>query len=398
MKADTTLIFVDPVGGLAGDMMLAALLDAGADEALLASLPERLGMKDVVITHGMVRRGGFRGEHVEIGFDEAAHPHSRTLPQVEAIIDAAELDEPVRDRAKRVFRTLAKAEAAVHGHPIDKVHFHEVGAVDAICDIVGSCELLAQLAPSEIVCGPLPMGHGFVTGAHGQIPLPAPAVAELLDGIPVYDAQVEGETVTPTGMALLKTLATRFAAMPPMTVQKIGIGAGSKDFPRRANLLRLFCGKGIAQEASREEELLQLACTIDDMEPRLLAYVIERVHQVGALEAFVTPVVMKKGRPAHLLSVLCEPTMAPTIEGLIFAETTTLGLRRAPVSRSRLDRRSEQVSTRYGEVEVKVAMRGEQALRCTPEYDSCAALAQAADVPVQEVIAAAAQAWRESRS
>lgn len=397
----TRIAYLDCVGGVAGDMLLAALLDAGADEGLLRSLPARLGFDDVKVTWEERRSHGFAARHVTVRFDEAAHPHHRHLGDVRAIIEGAQLEPAVASRALAVFTRLAQAEATVHGSTVDHVHFHEVGAVDAIVDIVGVCELVASLGIERLVCSALPMGRGSIDSAHGRMPLPAPAVLAMLDGVPVHDAGIEGETVTPTGLALVRELCAEggFGPLPTMTITTSGLGCGSKERPGIPNVVRVVLGQAAQQAAlpgaAGGETLVQLECHVDDLDARVLPDVLDKLLAAGALDTFVVPVLMKKGRPGLLVTVLTRTGQRAVLEELLLRQTTTLGVRGFEVTRRVLGRRQETVETPWGPVEVKVALDDEGgALRCTPEYETCRQLSERAGVSILAVLTAAQAAWK----
>jgi uncharacterized protein (TIGR00299 family) protein len=383
------VLYLDCAGGAAGDMVLCSLVEAADCVELIEELPGILGFADVVLEWPEGRVGGFAARRLGVGFDPEAHPRHRSLADVEAIVDGIELPAGVALMAKNVFRTLAEAEGEVHGEPVESVHFHEVGAVDALVDVLGACLALDRLAVDEVVCSSLPMGHGTVDCAHGTLPLPAPAVAAMLAGVPVHPAGVEGETVTPTGAALVTTLANRFGAMPAMTVEAVGIGAGTAERPGLPNVLRAFVGEVVAPADVGETEHVVVECNMDDLDPRVLPVVIEKLLASGALDASVTPIVMKKGRPGHLLSALARSAALDAVVGVILRETTSLGCRSYPVTKHHLDRRMETVQTPWGEVPVKLALAGGTVLRRVPEFEACAELARATGVPVRDILAAA---------
>ncbi|MEE9562000.1 MAG: nickel pincer cofactor biosynthesis protein LarC [Thermoanaerobaculia bacterium] len=386
------LLYLDCVGGAAGDMVLCALTEAANCESLIEELPKRLGFSDVALEWPAARPGGFAARRLRVRFEPAAHPQHRNLAEVTELLDRADISPAATAMAKRVFRRLADAEGEVHGEPADQVHFHEVGAVDAVIDVLGACLALEQLNVDEVVCSELPMGHGTVSSAHGTLPLPAPAVAAMLPGVPVRPADVEGETVTPTGAALVTTLADRFGAMPAMTVETVGVGAGSAEFPSLPNVLRAFAGTATAAAELSQSEHVIVECNLDDLDPRVLPEVISRLLSSGALDAYVTPLVMKKGRPGHLLTALAPAAAMDGVIDVLLRETTSLGCRSYPVTKYHLQRRMETVQTPWGPVPVKVALAGEQVLRRVPEFDACAELAHAAGVPVRDVLAAATSA------
>lgn len=391
------LLYLDCAGGVAGDMLLSALVEAGGSSAQVEAAVTSLGLDDVHLEWRQARPGGFAARQLCVHFDPKQHPHHRGLKDIEQLINRAKVSRAAANNALQVFKRLAQAEGEVHGAPADEVHFHEVGAVDAVVDILGCCVALDALAPEQIVCSPLPMGRGTVRCAHGVLPLPAPAVAAMLPGVPVYDAGVEGETVTPTGAALVTTLADRFEHMPAMTVKRIGLGAGTREWAERANLVRAFFGALETRDAvpghgavSTSLENIMVECTIDDMDPRLYPLLLDRLMVSGALDVHVTPVIMKKGRPGHLLSALTTPSCLDTVLTTLFRESSTIGCRSYPVTKHAMERRMVSVRTSWGTVPVKLVMLGGNELRRSPELDVCAELAARHGVPVQEVLAAAA--------
>lgn len=398
--------WVDAAGGVAGDMLLAACLDAlarrdGRDpattaRAFLRDLARRLGLRGVRFAAAEVRRGGFRGLHLDVHIDPHAHPHERTPAQVATIVRRGRLSPAVRAAALAVFARLAAAEAEAHGKPLSRIHLHEVGAVDAIVDVVGTAAALERLGVGALHGSVLPQGLGTVRAAHGVLPLPAPAAALLLRGLPVRGVPVEGETVTPTGAALVATLGSSFGPMPAMTVETLGVGAGRHDRPGLANLTRLFVGRPAPTAAATaggggSGEVL-VEANIDDMTPELYDHALERLFEAGALDAFVAPILMKKGRPAHTLSVLVERAKLEPVLRTLFRETTSIGCRLLAVEKRALDRRSVDVHTPWGMIPVKLSLLGGEVLGRRPEYDACRRLARAAGVPLRAVVEAATAA------
>ena len=383
------VLYLDCAGGAAGDMVLCALTGAAGCVPLIEALGGTLGFADVAIDWPKGRSGGFAARRLTVDFDPQAHPRHRTLADVDAIIDGADLPTAVALMAKTVFRTLAEAEGEVHGETAETVHFHEVGAVDAIVDVVGACLALDQLAVDEIACSSLPMGSGTVECAHGTMPLPAPAVAAMLPGVPVHPAGVEGETVTPTGAALVTSFAHSFGTMPAMTVEAVGIGAGSTERPGLPNVLRAFVGEIAEPVETGKTDHVVVECNVDDLDPRVLPVVIERLLASGALDASVTPIVMKKGRPGHLLTALAPTAALDVIVQVLLRETTSLGCRSYPVAKHHLGRRMATVDTPWGPVSVKIALAGDQIVRQVPEFEDCAELARKTGVPVRDILAAA---------
>ena len=399
--------WIDCAGGVAGDMLLGACLDAQSRSAgrkpsaaarlFLRDLVRRLGLPGIRVAAAEVHRGGFRGLHLRIGIDAHAHPHERSLAEVLRIVQRAKLPARVRERAAAVFRRLAEAEAEVHGVPVRRAHLHEVGAVDAIVDVVGVVAALERLGVAHLTCSVLPLGTGTVRCAHGELPLPAPATALLLRGVPIRGVDVEGETVTPTGAALVTALAEGFGPLPAMTLDGLGVGAGTHDRPGLANLTRLFVGTapndGPPAGAGAADDVL-VEANIDDMAPDLYENALERLFAAGAVDAFVTPIVMKKGRPAHKLSALVEAAKVEAVVRTLFRETTTFGCRLVRVEKRALERVELEVPTPWGVVPVKLALAGTEVLGRKPEYDVCRRLARDAGIPLRAVVEAAAAAAR----
>jgi uncharacterized protein (TIGR00299 family) protein len=383
------VLFLDCAGGAAGDMLLCALTEACGDVSFVEELPELLGFPDVTLRWPATRPGGFAARRLDVGFDPSAHPRHRNLTDVEKILEGSGASPDAVDAARRVFRRLAEAEGEVHGQPPDEVHFHEVGAVDAVVDILGACLALTRLDVDEVVCSELPMGRGTVKCEHGELPLPAPAVAAMLRGVPIRPVDVEGETVTPTGAALVTALSDRFGPMPAMTVERLGVGAGSREYPGMPNLVRAFVGSAVPSAGVSTTGNTVVECNIDDLDPRVLPVVIDRLLESGALDAYVTPLVMKKGRPGHLITAIAPEQVIETVVDVILRETSSLGCRTYPVTKYHLERRMETVETPWGPVPVKVALAGDRVLRRVPEFEACAELARSAGVPVRDILAAA---------
>jgi len=381
----------DCVSGIAGDMTLAALVSAGWPEAELRRLPARLRLEGVDIEVTRVRRGPFAAVHVNVRADEK-QPH-RHLHHIEAILDKADLPAAVRDRAKAVFTKLAEAEAEVHGSTVKQVHFHEVGAVDAIVDIAGSLLGLDALGVVTVSASELPLGGGFVDSQHGRIPVPAPATALLLRGAPVRGGPVQAELVTPTGAALLMTLAEAWGDPPAMRLEHVGTGAGTKEFPAHPNILRLLIGERVAAGlVDRTVAVLETA--VDDENPQFMAALLPRLLSLGALDAMLAPVTMKKGRSGLWLTVVCEPADARRLAETVLAETSTLGVRMREERRIELPRYTLEVQTEFGPVQVKVARLPGGGERATPEYESVIEVAARASVAPRVVAAAAVQSFK----
>jgi len=387
--------YFDCFGGAAGDMILAALLHAGLSPTVLERVVAALGLKGVTLEVSTVRRGELSATHLQVRIDPAREHHHRHLPEILALIERAPLSAAVRQQAARVFRRLAEAEASVHGIPVEKVHFHEVGADDALVDIVGACAGLEALDIAGVQCSPIPTGFGTITCAHGVLPVPAPATAELLRGVPLTECNEAAELTTPTGAAILTTLATRFGPLPSMRLVAIGYGAGMRENQTRANVLRVLVGELIDAAAadSEADQIMVLEASMDDVGGQTLAHAVARLLEAGALDAYTVPIMMKKGRPGQLLTVLCRPTDAAALEDVIFEETTTFGVRRHAAHRRKLARQEQTVETPFGTVRLKIGRHGQRVLRVWPEYEDCAAAARANGVALRAVQQAALREW-----
>jgi pyridinium-3,5-bisthiocarboxylic acid mononucleotide nickel chelatase len=393
------IAYLDCASGISGDMTLGALVDAGADLAAIQASIDSLGLPSCRLIRTEVKKKGFRATQITIEH-EPEHKH-RHLHHITAMIGGSTLSARQKDLAKRIFQKLAEAEAKVHGSMIEKVHFHEVGAVDSIADIVGSAIGFDLLGVERIVCSPIPTGHGFVEIAHGRCSIPAPATGELLRGIPLAAFDVEGELTTPTGAAIVAALADDFGPLPSLTVDCIGYGAGQKDFDH-PNILRLLVGEvasatGLATSSAshlpQTETIILLETNLDNVTGEALAHAIDRLWSAGALDVSLTPTQMKKGRPGVLLSVQSRPADAGQLEMVLFRETPTLGVRRTTVLRTVLAREALTVDTTYGPIAGKIATLPDGSRRFTPEYESCHRIAAARAVPLNEVIAAASSTW-----
>jgi hypothetical protein len=421
------ILYIDCFAGAAGDMLLGALLDLGVPLDAVLTEVRKLGEARVGVRTEREARHGISGVRVHVEVDgqavlegegiraheeksghlhvpvhgqehEHVHahgpehvPHGRRYLDIDAQLARAGLAKRTEDLARRAFRRLAEAEARVHGVPIDAVHFHEVGALDALVDVVGVCAAVAALAPDEVVASPVPLGRGMTESAHGRVPLPAPATVLLLAGVPVYGLQDEGETVTPTGAALIAALADRFGPLPPMRIEAAGYGVGARDPASRPNLLRLVWGIGEADAAL--ERLWVLEANVDDMNPEIFEYLTEALFAGGARDVWITPVQMKKGRPAAVLSVLCDAPRRDDLVRVVLRESTTLGVRFQEVLRRVLAREVREVETPWGAVRVKVARDGAEIVNIAPEYEDCKRLARAASLPLKRVYQAAVQAF-----
>ncbi len=352
--------------------------------------------------HEDPRSGAPRQPHSQAHQHEQGHPredsHGRGLTEIKQIISGAAINETAKRTAIAIFEALGMAEAKIHNSDIGTVHFHEVGAVDAMVDIVCAAVGAETLRVDEIICSPLNVGGGTVKCTHGTFPVPAPATVELLKGVPAYSSGIQAELVTPTGAAIVKTLARRFSAFPPMTIEKTGYGAGTRDFPGHANVVRLTLGEAqLLEVASSSQEMITvLEANLDDLNPQIFGYVIDRLLQEGALDAFCVPVQMKKNRPGMLLTVLCKPEDALRLTDLLFAETTTLGVRRRDEKRQTLARCWVNVQTRWGEVRMKLASMNGTVTNYAPEYEDCRRIASERHVPLKDVMQEAVREYLQS--
>jgi len=389
------IAYFDCFSGASGDMILGALLDAGLDLDALKQQLATLPVEGFDLRADRVTKKGIAAVQFDPQVDTQAKQPHRHLKHIREILDGSGLTAGVKERALAIFTRLAEAEAKVHGTTIEKVHFHEVGAVDAIVDICGACVGLELLGIDRVLCSPIPTGSGTVTCEHGVMPVPAPATAELLKGVPLAACDETGELTTPTGAAVLTTLADSFGAMPAMTVTATGFGAGRREGQNRPNVLRVLIGQTAA--AGETDEVTVLQANLDDTPPEAIGHVIDKLLLAGALDAFSTPIGMKKNRPAVMITVLVDADMVAACEDLLFAETTTFGVRRHQVLRSKLERTFDEVATRFGTVRVKVGRRLGRVVTASPEYEDCRAAAEQHGVALREVMVEASQCWRAER-
>ncbi|HEX5752775.1 MAG TPA: nickel pincer cofactor biosynthesis protein LarC [Archangium sp.] len=387
------ILYLEPVGGIAGDMFLAAGVDLGVTPEAIAQALSGLKVPGWKLAVSRAVRHAISGTHLDVVLDEReAHPH-RAYADIRQLIEAADTLSPrAKERALAVFRAIGEAEAKVHGVSIDAIHFHEVGAVDSIVDICGAAVVLDLLGDPEVYSAPPPLGSGTIRVAHGNMPIPVPATLELLRDVPVRFEGV-GELTTPTGAALLKVLARIGQPPPDFIVERIGYGVGTKDFRDRPNVLRAAMGRAEA----RAEGLWVVEANLDDSTPQLLGYLLEHVLGKGALDAWVVPATMKKARPGHVLSVLVEGGGKETVVDTLMRESTTLGVRSYAVERTALERDWVEVETPWGRVRVKRGLRNGVVLNAHPEFEDCRKVAEAANVPLKQVMAAALVALSSGR-
>jgi uncharacterized protein (TIGR00299 family) protein len=382
------LLYLEPVGGIAGDMFMAAAIDLGVDPAEIEKALSGLGVSGWKLRVSKQVRHAITGTHVDVEVDPSAAVPERSLSDITAMIRACStMSEVAKAGALRTFEIIGHAEAKVHGVPVEQIHFHEVGAVDSIVDICAAAVVLELLGSPEVFAAPPPMGSGIAKMAHGAMPIPPPATLEILRDVPVKFEGV-GELTTPTGAAILKSFA-RVGAGPTMIPEKTAYGVGTKDWKDRANVLRATLGRS----AEGGGDAVVFEVNLDDCSPQWIGNLVERLIAAGALDAWVTPVTMKKGRPGHVLSAIARPEKKDAVVGLLFAESTTLGVRSYPVTRQELERRFETVETRFGPVRIKIGSRDGNVLNANPEYEDCRAAAERSGVAVKQVWAEAMAEW-----
>src|SRR5580692_2170332 len=388
------LAYFDCFSGISGDMTLGALVDAGCAVEQLRSELRGLHVPGWELTAEKVWKNGMAATYVKVVTeDQSKH---RSLSAILEILGKSQLATGVRERAGAIFRKLGEAEARVHDVPLEKIHFHEVGAVDAIVDIVGACVGFHALGIVKFACSSLNVGGGTAKMAHGILPVPAPATANLLLGRPTYSSGVQKELVTPTGAAIVATLCDSFGPQPPMSVSAIGYGAGTADLPGQPNVVRIMVGEAAeGNVAGFDEEIAVIEANLDDMNPQIYGYFLEKALAAGALDVYTTPVQMKKNRPGTLLTVLCKPQDASALTTLIFAETTTFGVRTTTAHRRILPREHVSVSTTFGDVRIKLSRINGRIQHAAPEFDDCRKLAVEKNVPLQQVITEALRRYQE---
>jgi uncharacterized protein (TIGR00299 family) protein len=389
------LAYFDCFSGISGDMTLGALVDAGCDVEHLRSELRGLQVPGWELSAEKVWKNGMAATYVKVKTeDQQKH---RSLSAILDILQKSKLAPQVRERAAAIFAKLGEAEARVHDVPLEKIHFHEVGAVDAIVDIVGACIGFRALGIEKFACSALNVGGGTAKMAHGILPVPAPATANLLQGKPTYSNSVQKELVTPTGAAIVATLCDSFGPQPPMNVTAIGYGAGTADLEGQPNVVRIMIGEAAEKTvAGFDEEIAVIEANLDDMNPQIYGYFLEKALAAGALDVYTTPVQMKKNRPGTLLTVLCKPQDTNALMSLIFAETTTFGARTYRAQRRTLPREFVSVATNFGDVRIKISRVNGHILHVAPEYDDCRKLAAEKNVPLQRVISEALRAYETS--
>jgi uncharacterized protein (TIGR00299 family) protein len=391
------IAYFDCFSGISGDMTLGVMVDIGVDPDLLKNELVKLKLDEYELSFAKVKKHGITGTKANVNLhhhehsDHHDHHHGRHLSDILQLIYESELTDDVKTKSKLVFTKLGEAEAKVHDVDIEEVHFHEVGAVDSIVDIVGSVIGISILGIDKIYSSPLPLGQGFVRSSHGIIPIPAPATVELLKGIPTKQTEVQGELVTPTGAAIISTLAEGFGTIPEMVIDKVGYGAGTKELAEQPNLLRVILG---TKEDSYESDNINIIETnIDDMSSQIYDLLIDKLLAIGAVDVFMTPIIMKKSRPAVKLTVLVDSAHLQEACNSIFTETTTMGVRIYEANRKKLSREMIEVETEYGKVSIKLGKIGDEVLKILPEYEDCKRLSVENNVPIMKIHQAVLKAF-----
>lgn len=387
-------LYFDCFSGAAGDMLVGALIDAGADFEKIRAVLGSLELTDYAVGATKIRKQGFAATQFSVDVDPAVSQPHRHLSDIRAILNNANLDPSIRETADQIFTRLAEAEAAAHGIDVEKVHFHEVGAVDSIVDIVAAAAAISQFGATRICCSPIVTGIGTVRCDHGVMPVPAPATAHLLRSVPLATSDQNAELITPTAAAILTQVCDQFGVLPAMTIERIGMGAGTRDNPDRPNLMRVLVGSD-SGSGFETDTVAVIEANLDDCSGEWMAHCVSRLMESGARDAFTTPTYMKKGRPGFLLTVLCEPGQAEKLEAIIFAETTTFGVRRHLAERRKLRRKIVAVSTRFGDIRIKRGAIEDGAETVSPEFEDCVAAARRCGVAVRVVADAAVSAWRK---
>ena len=377
------IAYFDCFSGISGDMILGALVDAGVPFDQLQEGLSKLNLDGYTLTASTVLKKGIKATKVDVVIESPELP-GRPVKDLREIISESALDLSVKERSLTIIQRLAGAEAVVHNCPVEEVHFHEVGHIDTIVDVVGAVYGLQLLDVGRVLSSPIDTGSGYVRMSHGVFPIPAPATAELLKGKPVYSSGIGRELTTPTGAAIITTIASSFQALPEMRLSAVGYGAGGGDLHEKANVLRVLVGEEV--QGYDADEVMLLETHIDDMNPQIYEYLIEKLLQAGALDVYLTPIMMKKSRPAHLLSIVTRVEDMDAIKRLVFKETTTLGIRSSKVTRSILKREIREVELPYGKVRVKVSGDKNSVINITPEYEDCKRIAMETGLPLKEII------------
>ncbi len=377
------ILYYDCFSGISGDMNLGAMIDLGIEKDYLTGELDKLNLNGWELIAEKDQRHGINGTKVTVRQTRHEHEH-RHLSDIEKIINNSSLDHKTKELSLRIFMKIALAEASVHRIALEKVHFHEVGAIDSIIDITGAAICFNALKVDGVFVSPVELGSGFVKCDHGKLPVPAPATAEIIQGIPVKKGGVDFEATTPTGAAIIATLGTEFGHDTAIIIEKTAYGIGHKEHPIVPNILRVFLGEKSASSESGHEALI-LESNIDDMNPEFFEFISERLFNAGAADVFLTNIIMKKGRPGTVINVICESEKADIMKNIIFTESTSLGIRTFPFQKDTLARKFEKISSKYGEVTIKRSFYNEKEVSCKPEYDDCKRIASEYGIPLKEV-------------
>jgi pyridinium-3,5-bisthiocarboxylic acid mononucleotide nickel chelatase len=373
-------LYFDCFAGASGNMILGGLVSLGVDERELIEQIKLLDIADFELEFTTVNKSGISAIHANVIVPK--ENKRRHLHNIVKIINNSRLAENIKNRAINIFTNLAEAEAKIHGIDVQKVHFHEVGAMDAIIDVVGSCIAFEMLGIENFACSKIHVGSGFAKMAHGKFPIPPPAVAELLKGIPIYSTEIVGELCTPTGAAIIATLSTSYGEIPNLETEKIGYGAGTRDYENFPNVIRLMLGE-IQSLKSKVQNLMLIETNLDDVSPQVLGFVMDKAFEFGALDCWFTPIQMKKNRPATMISILCEQKKRRQLIELLYVETTTLGVRVREIERECLERKFERVTTQFGEIDVKIGLLNGKQVNAMPEYEQLKRIANEQNVPLK---------------
>ncbi len=379
-----TTAYLDCFSGISGDMFLGALLDAGLPFEELKGAISSLPLKGYSIGYQKEMKNGLSGTRFTVAVEKHQHEH-RNLTDIERVIESAELKKRIKDRSMRIFRSIAEVEGKIHNHPPEKVHFHEVGAVDSLIDIVGAVFGVDCLGINSFSASAVPLGSGFIKSGHGTIPVPAPATLALLKGVPVYSSGIESELVTPTGAALLKEFVSSYEGIPPMVVRNVGYGAGTRDLPGRPNLLRIIIGDDKSKGLS--DSVAVLEANIDDTNPEWLGYIMEKLFEEGALDVIFTPVYMKKNRPGTKVEVIVSPEAGNRLMELLFRESSTIGIRYRYSLRRTLEREKVIIDSPWGKLEAKKIIAPDGCISLQPEFEACKKAAEEHGIPLKEIYA-----------
>ncbi|MEK6892554.1 MAG: nickel pincer cofactor biosynthesis protein LarC [Nanoarchaeota archaeon] len=382
------ILYFDCFSGISGDMIIGSLLDLGLDFKFLEKELKKLKLQNYKITAKKVVKNGISATKFDViefnKMQENHHHEHRNLKEINKIIDNSKLDKEIKSTIKKIFNKIGVAEAKVHKTSINKIHFHEIGAIDTIIDVSGAVVGFNKLGIEKIYCSKLNIGTSFVEFSHGKWPVPAPATAEILKNVPFYHNNTKSELVTPTGAAIITTLADSFGEMPPMKLEKIGCGAGAKDL-EQPNVLRVFFGELDEDFGSFDNKIMIMETNIDNMSPEIFPYVIERLMENGALDAYIGPITMKKGRIGIKITALCDKNNVDKLSKIIFEETTTLGIRIFPAGRKKLEREIKTIKTKYGKIRIKISKLNGKIKNATPEYEDCVKIARKYKIPLRRV-------------